>query len=116
MISRDEPGHIVVACNGSPMVIGLGSGKSFIASETTAFNKYTKNFIAMQDGEIGIVTADGATFANSKDLASRVQQAPDLEVCGVCGAVAEGGGGPAWAAGERGFVRRRRRENKVGVR
>ena len=58
VISRDEPNNIVVACNGSPMVIGLAAGKSFIASETSAFNKYTKNFIAMQVGAGASPNAD----------------------------------------------------------
>jgi hypothetical protein len=40
--------EIVVACNGSPIAIGLGAGRTYIASEPAAFNKYTKNFIAMQ--------------------------------------------------------------------
>ena len=40
-----------MACNGSPMNIGLAPGKTFIASETVSgFNRHTKNFIAMQDG------------------------------------------------------------------
>ena len=41
-LRRDKPEEIVVACNGSPMVIGLGQGKTFIASETSAFSRYTK--------------------------------------------------------------------------
>ena len=54
-------------------MIGLGQGKTYIASETTAFSKYTKNFIAMKDGEIGIVTADGTTL----DTLSRIETAPE---------------------------------------
>ena len=58
--------EIVVACNGSPMVIGLGQGKTFIASETTAFSRYTKNYIAMKDGEIGVVRAADTTLDISR--------------------------------------------------
>ena len=57
------------------MVIGIGQGKMFIASETSAFSKYTKNFIAMKDGEIGIVRANDSSL----DL-SRVDTAPDHEI------------------------------------
>lgn len=67
--------EIVVACNGSPMTIGLGQGRTFIASEPAAFNRYTKNFIAMQDGEIGVVRSHGSSL----DL-DRVEQAPELEI------------------------------------
>ncbi len=75
VINKAKPGEIVVACNGSPMVIGLGQNKTFLASETSAFSKYTKNYIAMKDGEIGVLHAKG----NTLDL-SRVQVAPDHEV------------------------------------
>jgi glucosamine--fructose-6-phosphate aminotransferase (isomerizing) len=75
VINKANPGEIVVACNGSPMMIGLGEGKTYIASETSAFSKYTKNFIAMKDGEIGVVNASGTTL----DF-SRVQTAPEYDV------------------------------------
>eukprot|EP00624_Nannochloropsis_granulata_P000322 evm.model.NODE_11275_length_10920_cov_26.960257.2 len=57
------------------MVLGIGEGRVFIASETSAFNRHTKNFIALKDGEIGVVRADGSTL----DL-SRVQKAPEVNI------------------------------------
>ena len=48
ILNKADPSEIVVACNGSPMVIGLAQGEIFVASETAAFNRYTKNFIAMK--------------------------------------------------------------------
>ncbi len=75
VINKSNPGEIIVACNGSPMVVGLGQNKTFIASETSAFNKYTKNYISLKDGEIGVVTAAN----NNLDL-SRVEIAPDHEI------------------------------------
>ena len=65
----------MVACNGSPMVLGSGEGHVLIASETSAFNRHTKNFIALKDGKIGVVRADGSTL----DL-SRVQKAPEVNI------------------------------------
>jgi hypothetical protein len=47
-------------------VLGLGEGRTFIASETSAFSRYTKNFIAMKDGEIGVVHASGTTLDISR--------------------------------------------------
>eukprot|EP00584_Thalassiosira_punctigera_P001270 CAMPEP_0172527390 /NCGR_PEP_ID=MMETSP1067-20121228/2083_1 /TAXON_ID=265564 ORGANISM="Thalassiosira punctigera, Strain Tpunct2005C2" /NCGR_SAMPLE_ID=MMETSP1067 /ASSEMBLY_ACC=CAM_ASM_000444 /LENGTH=711 /DNA_ID=CAMNT_0013311121 /DNA_START=100 /DNA_END=2235 /DNA_ORIENTATION=+ len=75
IMCTDCPDQLVVARNGSPLVIGIGSDRTFIASETSAFNRYTKNFISMNDGEIGILHKDG----RSLDL-SRMQEAPDQEV------------------------------------
>lgn len=75
VINKSRPDEIVVACNGSPMMIGLGQSKNFIASETSAFSKYTKNYIAMKDGEIGVVHSG----QSSLDL-SRVEVAPDHDI------------------------------------
>jgi len=75
IMCTDNPDELVVARNGSPLVIGVGSDRTFIASETSAFNRYTKNFISMNDGEIGVLHKDGSTL----DL-TRVQKAPDQEV------------------------------------
>ena len=67
--------QLVVTRNGSPLVIGIGSDCTFIASETSAFNRHTKNFSSMNDGEIGILQANGSTL----DL-TQMQEAPDQEV------------------------------------
>ncbi len=75
VINKSKPGEIIVACNGSPMVIGLGQNKTYIASETSAFSKYTKNYIALKDGEIGVISAN----ENNLDL-SRVEVAPDHDI------------------------------------
>ena len=75
MSATDADGGVVVACNGSPMNIGLAPGRTFIASETSAFNRHTKNFIAMRDGEIGVVRA-GETSLDIR----RAEEAPDLEL------------------------------------
>jgi len=76
IMCKDEPDQLVVACNGSPLLIGLGTNATFVASETTAFNRHTKNFIQMKDGEIGVIHADAQ---HTLDL-SRVQKAPNQEV------------------------------------
>ena len=75
IMDSDTPDELVVACNGSPLVIGIGDDRTFVASETSAFNRFTKNFISMKDGEIGVLHADGRTL----DL-TRTQVAPDQEV------------------------------------
>eukprot|EP01040_Poterioochromonas_malhamensis_P008138 gene8139-8802_t len=75
VINKAKPGEIIVACNGSPMVIGLGQSKTFIASETSAFSKYTRNYIALKDGEIGAIHAND----NKLDL-TRVETAPEHDI------------------------------------
>ena len=75
VINKAQPDEIVVACNGSPMVIGFGSECTYVASETSAFNRYTKNFIAMKDGELAVVSKNSSSF----DL-TRIEQASDSNV------------------------------------
>ncbi|HDH97210.1 MAG TPA: glutamine--fructose-6-phosphate transaminase (isomerizing), partial [Proteobacteria bacterium] len=55
----DHPNLIVAARQASPMVIGLGRGANFIASDAYAISKYCKDFIFMDDGEIALITPDG---------------------------------------------------------
>ena len=75
VINKTVPDEIVIACNGSPLVVGLGDGKTYIASETSAFSRYTKNFVALKDGEIGTIHA----AKNTLDL-SRTEKAADTDV------------------------------------
>jgi glucosamine--fructose-6-phosphate aminotransferase (isomerizing) len=48
VMSKDCPSDIVAACQGSPLVIGIGTDRLYLASETSAFSRMTKNFIAMK--------------------------------------------------------------------
>jgi len=75
VMNADEPDQLIVACNGSPLVIGIGDDCTYVASETSAFNRHTKNFISMKDGEIGVLRADGGSL----DL-ERMQKAPNQEI------------------------------------
>ncbi len=72
IIATDHPDQIIAARNGSPILIGVGQGRMFIASEAAAFSQHTKEYIALENGEIAVVKADGASL----DL-SRVEQASD---------------------------------------
>ena len=78
ILCSDAPEELVVACNGSPLYIGLGDEQIFIASELKAFNKYTKQYIVMNDGEIGVVEANGRTL----DL-TRKEESKDDEISEV---------------------------------
>ena len=76
-MSPAKPDELVVACNGSPLVIGLGVGDSqtFVASETSAFNRYTKKFISLKDGEIGVINSNGihGIVDSNNELSKRVE-------------------------------------------
>jgi glucosamine--fructose-6-phosphate aminotransferase (isomerizing) len=56
IISPREPDKIVFARNESPLIIGLGDGANFIASDVAAFIEHTRRAIFLDNGEVGYIT------------------------------------------------------------
>lgn len=84
----DEPGKIVVAKRGGPLVIGLSDNAYYIASDVNAIVGNTTRVIYLEDGDIVEVTKDGLKFPNviNNDYAKRVEgitiNAHETEKCG----------------------------------
>jgi glucosamine--fructose-6-phosphate aminotransferase (isomerizing) len=64
IMSADEPDTLIAARKGSPMVIGVGKGEYFIASDATPIVEYTKNVIYLNDNEIAYVRKDELLIKN----------------------------------------------------
>ncbi len=58
VMHKDVPNVIVGARKHAPMLIGVGDGENFIASDTPAIIEYTKRTIYLEDNEIAVVTKD----------------------------------------------------------
>ena len=69
VMSRDEPGRLVAARAGSPLVVGIGIGENFIASDTLALRPVTDQFIYLEQGDLVDLTASDFTVWNADNRA-----------------------------------------------
>jgi len=63
VIMEGEP-KLVVARKESPLIIGLGDGEYFVASDVPAVLEHTKKVIYLEDGDIGTITENGVRITN----------------------------------------------------
>lgn len=58
VVAQNAPDRIIVARHGSPLVIGIGLGENFIASDTLALLSFTQNFVVLEDGDVAEIFRD----------------------------------------------------------
>jgi len=56
ILSSDHPNTVIAARKGSPLVIGIGDGEFYVASDATPIIEYTKNVVYLEDEEIAVLT------------------------------------------------------------
>ena len=65
VVSSAEPDRLIAARLGSPLVIGIGIGEYFIASDVAALLPVTQKFVFLEDGDVADITCHGMTIYNS---------------------------------------------------
>jgi glucosamine--fructose-6-phosphate aminotransferase (isomerizing) len=68
IVSSREPDKIVVARKGSPLVIGIGDGEYFIASDAAPIVEHTKKVVYLSDGEMAVVTRNHYTVKTIENV------------------------------------------------
>ncbi|MDD2899345.1 MAG: glutamine--fructose-6-phosphate transaminase (isomerizing) [Desulfuromonadaceae bacterium] len=63
ILNEKEPGCLIAAKLGSPMVVGLGDGEFFVASDIPAILAYTREMVFMEDGELVLFKGGVAAFS-----------------------------------------------------
>ena len=64
LISSDEPGVLVAARKGSPLLVGVGENEFFVASDASPLLQHTRSVVYLDDGEMAVLTRDGYRVRN----------------------------------------------------
>src|SRR6059058_2877184 len=59
VVSADHPGTVVVARQGSPVLLGIGEGELFVASDASAILEHPRSVVYLDDGDIAVLTPSG---------------------------------------------------------
>ena len=87
-IHSDEPGRIVGARRNSPLVVGVGDGENFLASDVSAFISHTKRALELGQDEIADITATSVVIT---DLSGKVLPHKEYEISWDASAAERGG-------------------------
>ncbi|HTI07915.1 MAG TPA: glutamine--fructose-6-phosphate transaminase (isomerizing) [Puia sp.] len=84
LLDRDQPDTIIAARKGSPLVIGIGKGEHFLASDASPMIEYTKEVVYVNDYELAILKADELILKNlgNEKLTPFVQKL-DMEMTAI---------------------------------
>jgi glucosamine--fructose-6-phosphate aminotransferase (isomerizing) len=66
VVDAEQPGEVVVARHGSPLVLGLGEKEMFAASDVSAFVRHTRQVVHLEDGDLAVLRADGYRISTSR--------------------------------------------------
>jgi glutamine---fructose-6-phosphate transaminase (isomerizing) len=84
LLDRDSPDTIIAARKGSPLVIGIGKGEHFLASDASPIIEYTKEVVYVNDYELAILKADELILKNlGNDKITPFIQKLDLELAAI---------------------------------
>ncbi|MGW8311467.1 MAG: glutamine--fructose-6-phosphate transaminase (isomerizing) [Thiogranum sp.] len=79
-----EPDHLIAARRGSPLVIGIGIGEYFIASDVAALLPVTQRFVFLEDGDVADLSCAGLTIYNSAgEVVTRPERRSELSADAV---------------------------------
>ena len=79
VMCKDEPGKLVAAKNGSPLLIGIGENENFLASDASAILDETRNIFYLEDGEIAEITKESYKVTHIEHNQEIVKDIEEIE-------------------------------------
>jgi glucosamine--fructose-6-phosphate aminotransferase (isomerizing) len=79
VIHEESPDKVYIARKGSPLLLGIGEGEMFIASDASPIIEYTNKVVYLDDGEMAIVTKDDYTVKTIEDV-SLTKEVHELQI------------------------------------
>jgi glucosamine--fructose-6-phosphate aminotransferase (isomerizing) len=79
VISSREPGRVVCARRGSPLLVGLGRGAVFAASDASALLPHTRRVVYLDDGEMAVFDAEGCDIVRMDAMARVDKRVEEIE-------------------------------------
>jgi len=79
VISAREPGRVVCARRGSPLMVGLGENAVYAASDVSALLPYTRRVVYLDDGEMAVFDADGCDIIRMDQMSRVDKQIEEIE-------------------------------------
>jgi glutamine---fructose-6-phosphate transaminase (isomerizing) len=84
LLDQDHPDTIIAARKGSPLVIGIGKGEHFLASDASPIIEYTKEVVYVNDYELAIIKSDELVLKNlGNEKITPFIQKLDLELAAI---------------------------------
>ncbi len=84
VVSASEPGRAIGARQGSPLVVGLGEGENYLASDVQALIRSTRRFIFLDEGDLADITRDRVqVFDRQGDAVERTVKISELNADAV---------------------------------
>jgi len=81
VLDERHPDRLVVARNGSPLILGVGEREMFVASDLAALVRHTTSVVHLDDSELATVTASGfRTFSQDQENTEKIPTSIDIDV------------------------------------
>ncbi|MFC1644710.1 glutamine--fructose-6-phosphate transaminase (isomerizing) [Patescibacteria group bacterium] len=79
IINKNEPEKLIIARNGSPLLLGIGKDEYIVASDASAIIRHTNRVVYLEDGEMAVLEKDGYEISSVSEGDVRVREESEID-------------------------------------